>query len=1157
VTTSSDPIAAFAPAGPHSLPADLADRPARELIRGALDRNMVVEAAAGTGKTTELVHRIVAVVAEGRAGVHEIVAVTFTEKAAGELKLRMRGALEKARRNAPDERRRQNIEQALQHLEEARVSTIHGFCADLLRERPVEAGVDPEFAVMTEAESERLYEEAFGRWLEQTLSNPPEGVRRSLRRRTAESPIERLKRAGYDLLQWRDFATPWTRPAFSRRSAIEEVAVRLLAFAAMTDSPLKKNDTLFRDTEPARVRAAAIRDERTLRGIDHDELEAELVALSRNRDFEKARKGSGAQYAAGVTRDEVLAAHAALVNALRDLRLAADADLAALLQQELRGVIDRYQELKLQSGRLDFDDLLVRTRDLLCKSDEVRASLQARFSAIFVDEFQDTDPLQAEILLLLAADDPSVRTYHDAVPAPGKLFIVGDPKQAIYRFRRADLGIYQAVKTLCAERGALLLSLSVSFRSVPAIQTFINAAFAPVMTGNPVEMQAGYVPLLPSRRDRPEQPAVVALPVPKPYGKQKLSMSHVGGSVPGAVGAFIDWLIRKSGFVVSERDREVPIAARHICLLFRQFERFGEDLTRPYIEALEARGIPHVLVGGRSFYAREEVETMIAALSAIEWPDDELNVFATLRGSLFAIGDSELFEVRHRHGPLHPLRRILGPWEERHQPIADALAILASLHRQRNHLPVSDTIHRLLQETRALAGFALRPSGERALANVLHLSDLARSYEASGGLSFRGFIDQLRQDAEAGKSPEAPILEEGGDGVRLMTVHKAKGLEFPAVVLADITAKIGRLIATRTVDRDRLLCAMRLADCSPWDLLEREEEELLCDRAEGARIAYVAATRARDLLIVPAVGDAPDFPEHSWIGPLHAALSPGAAAFSSADALRCPPFGADSVVERPPGDGPCARTVRPGRYTFDAGYQVVWWDPHTLDLDRAPVFGVRREDLLGKDAPAHIVETDRKAYLDFYDERTALLLRGQVPRTLVSTATQLAAIEEGEAPIAVTVVELPRPADRPSGARFGTLVHAVLATVDLTADTCNIAEIATLQGRILGATAEEVSHAVRAAESALAHPLLERARIAAKNGKCRRETPVSIHRDSTLIEGVIDLAFHEDGCWTVVDFKTDRDLAKGIDTYRRQIGIYAAAIARATGDASAAVLLCV
>jgi ATP-dependent exoDNAse (exonuclease V) beta subunit len=661
---------------------------------------------------------------------------------------------------------------------------------------------------------------------------------------------------------------------------------------------------------------------------------------------------------------------------------------------------------------------------------------------------------------------------------------------------------------------------------------------------------------LPARRDRLEQPAVVALPVPKPYGKQKLSMVRVDSSVPGAVGAFIDWLVRKSGWTVSERDREVPVAAQHICLLFRQFERFGSDLTKNYIEALEARGIPHVLVGGRSFYAREEVETMIAALSAIEWPEDELSVFATLRGSLFAVSDSALFEYRHRYGPLHPLRRVYGPLEERHLPIADALSILAGLHRERNHHPVADTISLLLEATRALAGFALRPSGERALANVLHLSDLARTYEATGGLSFRGFIEKLREDAEAGKAPEAPILEEGGDGVRLMTVHKAKGLEFPIVVLADITAKIGRPFATRYVDRDRQLCAMRLVDCSPWDLLEHEDEELLCDKAEGARIAYVAATRARDLLVVPAVGDAPGFPETSWVAPLHAALSPGMAPLAPADALRCPPFGEDSVLERPEGEGPNARTVRPGLYAFDAGHKLVWWDPHTLDLNRAPVFGVGREDLLGKDAPADLVEADRRAYLDFYAQRDALLERGKVPWMNVSTATQVAAIE-AEAAIDVTVIELPRLPDRPSGKRFGTLVHAVLATVDHSTEPGNVHEMATLQGRILGAPAEEVAAAAQAAENAVRHPLLLRARAASQRGQCRRETPISICQGSTLIEGVIDLAFYENGSWTVIDFKTDRDLTKGLDTYRRQIGIYAAAIAKATGAGSTAVLLCV
>ena len=184
-----------------------------------------------------------------------------------------------------------------------------------------------------------------------------------------------------------------------------------------------------------------------VRARDYDVLEGKLVDLL-NWKFEKPRSGFGKNYGDGVARATVQAAHRELCDALRNFARAADADLAALLRAELRGVVERYERLKERSGRLDFVDLLLRARDLIRDSDTVRADFQGRFTHIFVDEFQDTDPLQAEILLLLAASDPAVRAWRDVTPAPGKLFLVGDPKQSIYRFRRADVGVYLEVKEL-------------------------------------------------------------------------------------------------------------------------------------------------------------------------------------------------------------------------------------------------------------------------------------------------------------------------------------------------------------------------------------------------------------------------------------------------------------------------------------------------------------------------------------------------------------------------------------------------------------------------------------------------------------------------------------------------------------------------------------
>ena len=646
----------------------LVDQPARDRIRASLDESMLVEAAAGTGKTSELVARLVAVLAEGRGRADTVVAVTFTEKAAGELKLRLRAELEKARQSAPPgSQSRALLDDAVARLEEARVSTIHGFCNDLLHERPVEGKVDPRFQVLAEHEAEALYRRAFDRWVEGQLEQPPEGLRRALRRRASlddGDPVERIRRAGWTLAAWRDFRAPWRREAWARDAAIDQLIERVHAFAGLTRTCTNPADGFYADTWLVRRISDDVHVSERVTPPDHDALEASLADLARNRQFRRPRRGNERSYR-GATRDEVMAAHAALVDALDDFARRADADLAALLQRELFATVDQYEALKARAGCLDFLDLLVRARDLVRDRADVREDLQRRFTHIFVDEFQDTDPLQAEILLLLCSGDPAVARWRDVTPEPGKLFVVGDPKQSIYRFRRADVGIYQDVKKLLHERGAAVLALTSSFRAVPSVQHFLNAAFAPRMVEDHTTLQAGYVPLAPYRAERAQQPSVVALPVPSPYGRWGLTKTAIDASLPDAVAAFVHWLIEESGWRVTERERpgeELPVAPRHVCLLFRRFTQWGADVTQPYVEALEARRIPHMLVGGKSFHQREEVETLRTALTAIEWPDDELAVYGTLRGPLFAVGDEALLEYREQVGRLHPFRlRATGP----------------------------------------------------------------------------------------------------------------------------------------------------------------------------------------------------------------------------------------------------------------------------------------------------------------------------------------------------------------------------------------------------------------------------------------------------------------------------------------------------------------
>jgi len=894
------------------------------------------------------------------------------------------------------------------------------------------------------------------------------------------------------------------------------------------------------------------------------------VALADHRDFSQPKKGSGAAFAIGVTREQALAAHAELLQDLRRFRDAADADLAALLHDEMGDCLRRYEARKQETGALDFLDLLIKARDLVCDNPEVCREFRERFRVILVDEFQDTDSLQAELLLRLAGDDRGALR-------PGALFIVGDPKQSIYRFRRADVGAYRRIADSLTSGGATAVTLQTSFRSVPAIQHFVNAAFDVEMDGDEVSLQADYVPLLRHRDDTPEQPAIVALPVPRPYGRHlygppQVTQTALNQSQPPAVAAFLGWLLSPDcAWTVVDGGTRRKIVASDVCLLFRRFLHFGKDITREYVEALEARGIPHLLVGGKTFHEREEVDAIRTALTAIEWPEDELSVYAALHGPLFAIGEEELLEYHSIARAFHPYR-VPAELPGRLEPVAKALTTLRELHAARNHRPVADTIGRLIAITRAHAGFILWRGGEQVLANVLHVSDLARRYESEGGLSFRGFVDTLHDASGRADSPEAPILEEGSDGVRLMTVHKAKGLEFPVVVLADIACKLSLDDASRYLDPEKNLCAMRIGGWSPLELQENNDQEAKRDEAEGVRLAYVAATRARDILVLPAVGDGPY--DKGWIRPLNRALYPPRDRWQSPSPARGVPLfkGKQTIMADARADGqPVDDTVRPGTYHLGdeasgQAYSVVWWDPLLLEASTDEGRGLRRDDLISKDASPLDVAADRARYDEWKERRAAVQAMGSAPSMIVTTPTQLkdqpeprSLIPDPRSPVLIEDAAVRTV--RPSGKRFGTLVHALLASVLLSATAPEVEELSALHAKLLGASDEEQAAARVIAVAVLKHPRLADARAAEAAGRrVWREAPVTLRIDDgagvpQLVDGQIDLAYETDQGWMVIDFKTDIEIATAQDAYVRQVALYLESVTRATGKPATGLIL--
>ncbi len=1095
-----------------------------------LEQSWVVEASAGTGKTTALVERIVEVIAAGTP-VEKIVAVTFTHAAAGNMKLRVRHELERRRVDALDPAAQAFLAEAARSLDRAFIGTIHAFCAQLLRRRPVEARVDPVSQELAQPDAQRVFGTVFRRWIERRLGSPSPTLIRALSRlswkeeRDGDEPLEALRRSAWNLAEWRDFSMPWDQRGFDREARLTEVIHKAERTLELRNRCSRPSDFLYSGLSPLAACLERIRRARETGRYDLDWAENEILRLPREHRWLK--KGSG-KYADSISRDAVFASWEDLLASVELFSRHADADLAAHLRDELWEVVSLYQEQKQRAGQLDFMDLLLYARDLL-QHDGARAQLQSDFDRIFVDEFQDTDPLQAEILLLLSASDSTERNWRKVTPKAGKLYVVGDPKQSIYRFRRADANLFRRVCQDLITRGAAPHKLPKSTRSTVAIQTFVNAAFS--------ESIPDYLPLEGGVPQPAEQPGVVALPMPEPYGRRNLSNAAIEECSPACVAAFIHWLCADSGWKVRDRSTGawVKVEPEHVCILFRRFTNYGTDLTQEYVRALEARGIAHLLVGSKSFHRREEVGTLRTALRAIEWPDDELSVFAVLHGSLWAIPDDILLKFRNAHGRFHPMRDLPAGLDPEFVPIRDALKLLRKLHRRRNYRPIADTINELLEAVRAHAGFAFRKGGERVLANIYRFTDLARSFEAGGAAtSFRSFVEYLDSEYESGDAGEAPVLEQEGGGVKLMTVHKAKGLEFPVVILADLTCKLsGPQGADRYSDPDKGLCAQKLLWCAPWELLDAAPAEAAAEEEEALRIAYVAATRARDLLVVAAVGE--EAREGGWLTPLHDALYPPPERWRiSQKAPGCPPFGPTTVFNRPD-DQQEGCDVKPGLHRPKSGsHTIVWFDPAVLGLKVDKADGVENEKVLAG-TPAEGAEGMRR-YREWEKARGERLQRGSFPRHRVAEAVTLHSAAEA-AHIPVETFTIGRPKGRPTGKRFGSVVHDILQHATGPTDTATLSSI---WGRRHGATEEECTAAAAAAREALEHV----ARSIPASAERYRELPVMVRlEDGTLVDGRIDLAWRDAASWTILDYKTDRRRNREV----AQVQLYALALERATG----------
>lgn len=808
----------------------LSDQHERDRVQTELDSNLCVEASAGTGKTTVLVARIVEMLRTGNARIDELAVITFTEKAAAELAARVREQLEGALESSEDGEQVEHLKRALLDLNRAHIETIHAFASSLLRERPVEAGLDPNFEVLDDLGSSLSFDEAYRRWLGEVLSKPSDEFRRAFNR---GFELIRVRQLAELLHQNRD-QLPLRAGSTSEASAhalLDELSPDVSELRDLIHDCNDESDRGFAQVQHVlglfdELRRVADRPELL------DRLLLQPVKISAAGNKKNWEPGSCDRQ-----KEICLEIKQQMTEFQQELRTEALTGILPLLE---RFVLD-YAEQRRHFGTAEFDDLLIWSRDLLRDKPEVRDYFQRRFTRVLVDEFQDTDPLQVEIVLYLTSDATNERDWHKLRPQPGRLFVVGDPKQSIYRFRRADITIYEWVKNQVLGDG--LVKIKQNFRSVPGVINWVNEIFDQLI--QPVDgIQPAYSELRPTRPNNhgPHLPVVLI------QGRANKA-DAVRAEEARLLAGLIDRLVRDEHWPVNDDKVERSACWRDIAILIPS--RTGIEY---YEQALAERDIPYRHEGGRAFFDRQEVREFVSCLKAIDDPTDRLSLVAALRSGAFGCSDEELHRFVSGRGTLNFRQETNAAVPA----VSDALATLKGLHECRGQLSLTELVSRVLDETRLVEYALTLPQGEQAAANLLKVADQARAFSGVRGGGLRSFVRWLATSS-GGSSDEADaaVAEARDNVVRILTIHGAKGLEFPIVALANLnTSRQKRSPYAIPAPAEKRLALSLGPKGNEFktigfdDDFEREQRH---EEAEQRRLLYVAVTRARDYLIVPAV----------------------------------------------------------------------------------------------------------------------------------------------------------------------------------------------------------------------------------------------------------------------------------------------------------------
>jgi ATP-dependent helicase/nuclease subunit A len=1051
----------------------LIDQEVRDEIRSNLDVSLCVEAGAGTGKTYSLVSRITELFATGRADADSIIVITFTEKAAAELSSRVREALATVIAKEGDAERRDRLIVARKSLYRAHIETIHAFATALLHERPVEAGLDPNFEVLSGLAKDLDFDAAYDEWLDALLESGDKDVGRALNLGLELGDIRTLAEA----VDSHRFLMP-LEPFPSPEAEIVKFVARVAGIVEELEG-LEAQCSSGEDQALINLRNAVVFYERIAEAGESEAARERFLLHARCYPKGRSRAGNKDNWGDSECLERVrelgLQIHEMLEAFKSDLRSTAMLGILPRVEE----FVAAYRDRRLRDGRPDFDDLLIWARDLLRDKPKVRSYFQDRFSHLLIDEFQDTDPIQVEIAMYLTSDGQDSKDWRELKPTPGKLFVVGDPKQSIYRFRRADIAIYDEVKRESLADG--VRKIIQNFRSVAGVIDWVNSAFNALLVEEQ-GVQPGNEPLVATETDPPDEnldrPPVIVLH----GGADDMNAEALRRAEGNAVSKLLDQAVMEEHWQVRDRQTKEWRDANWGDIAVLMPTRSGLD---SYEEALGAAGIPHRHAGGRDYFRRQEVRDLIHILRAIDDPGDGFSVVGALRSSAFGCSDADL--VIHRAGD----GERQGGWNYRSRAqsqspqVAAGFEVLADLSQARRGLSLAELVRRVIERSH-LVEFALTlPEGPQAAANLLAIGDQAQSFSSAGGGGLRAFTRWLDKSTQTeSQEVDAGITEDADEVVRLMTIHGAKGLEFPIVVLGNLSS-VGRNQREPVVDEPGQQLHLRVGaekrgHFSTPDYDDKWDNEKAAQEAEQIRLLYVGATRACDHLIVPF------FKAKSVMG--------GSSLGRLADVL-----------------------------PDETGHQIEAGGAWLLDADKLGTV----EAVVEAESPADAQEIESSVESrDGWQAGNEWLIaraRKELKFTVASSVERSSRPMTSEASSSSAALLL---SDGPP-IPIGDALHLVMERVSLP-DAKNLSEVAEAVCAE-GGLEEYVQEITELAQRCLVSPTVVQA---IRSGAYEREVPFTVlEEDGGLVTGRADLVFRDGDEYVIADYKTDSVESEDVESH--------------------------